>query len=74
MPCKSCGSVDQKKFKVEMAIHFPGAKILISPSCGYFLRLLSASIAATRNLLCRNLNCVNSQEKTPLPQVSDKAI
>jgi hypothetical protein len=26
MPCKSCGSVNQKKFSAEMAIHFPEPK------------------------------------------------
>jgi hypothetical protein len=31
MPCKSCGSVDQKKFKAEMAIHFPGVKNIDKP-------------------------------------------
>ena len=63
IPCKSCGSVNQKKFSAEMGIHFP--KILISPSCGYFLRLLSAWIVAPRNLLFLKLNCANSQRETP---------
>ena len=31
MACKSCGSVDQKKFKAEMAIHFPGVKNIDKP-------------------------------------------
>jgi len=26
MLCKSCGSVNQKKFSAEMGIHFPGLK------------------------------------------------
>ena len=26
MPCKSCGSVNQKKFSTEMGIHFLGLK------------------------------------------------
>ena len=26
MPCKSCGSVNRKKFTAEMAIHFPEPK------------------------------------------------
>ncbi len=26
MPCKACGSVNQKKFSAEMGIHFPGLK------------------------------------------------
>ena len=26
MPCKSCGSVNQKKFSAEMGIHFPKLK------------------------------------------------
>jgi hypothetical protein len=31
MSCKSCGSVNQKKFGAEMAIHFPGLKDLDKP-------------------------------------------
>ena len=31
MPCKSCGSVDQRKFTAEMAIHFPGLKNIDKP-------------------------------------------
>jgi hypothetical protein len=26
MPCKSCGSINQSKFRGEIAIHFPGLK------------------------------------------------
>ena len=36
--------------------------IFRSPSCGYFLRLLSAWIVAPRNLLCRKLNWVYLQK------------
>ena len=38
--------------------------ILTSPSCGYFLRLLSAWIVAPRNLLFRKKSCANSQRET----------
>jgi hypothetical protein len=31
MPCKSCGSVNQKKFSAEMGIHFPGLKDIDKP-------------------------------------------
>ena len=31
MPCKSCGSVNQSKFRAEMAIHFPGLKNIEKP-------------------------------------------
>ncbi len=31
MPCKSCGSVNQKKFSEEMGIHFPGLKGIDKP-------------------------------------------
>ena len=31
MPCKSCGSVIQKKFSAEMAIHFPELKDIDKP-------------------------------------------
>ena len=31
MLCKSCGSVNQKKFSAEMGIHFPGLKDIDKP-------------------------------------------
>jgi hypothetical protein len=31
MPCKSCGSVNQKKFTAEMSIHFPELKDIDKP-------------------------------------------
>jgi hypothetical protein len=69
MPCKSCGSVNQKKFRAEMGSHFPELKN-IDPLCGYFLRLLSAWTVAPRNLLLLKLNCANSQRETPPQQVN----
>ena len=47
---------------------FPDYKILISPSCGYFPRSLSAWIVAWRSSLCRKLNCANSNKATLLLQ------
>ena len=31
IPCKSCGSVNQKKFSAEVAIHFPELKNIYKP-------------------------------------------
>jgi hypothetical protein len=31
VPCKSCGSVNQKKFSAEMGIRFPGLKGIDKP-------------------------------------------
>jgi hypothetical protein len=31
IPCKSCGSVNQKKFSAEMGIHFPELKSIDKP-------------------------------------------
>jgi hypothetical protein len=31
MPCKSCGSVKQTRFRAKMAIHFPGLKNIDKP-------------------------------------------
>jgi hypothetical protein len=31
MPCKSCGSVNQNKFRGEIGIHFPGLKNIDKP-------------------------------------------
>ncbi len=32
MPCKSCSSVNGKKFSAEMGIHFPGLKNIDKPT------------------------------------------
>ena len=31
MPCKSCGSVDRRKFSAEIGIHFPGLNNMDKP-------------------------------------------
>jgi hypothetical protein len=31
MPCKSCGSINQSKFRGEIAIYFPGLKNIDKP-------------------------------------------
>ena len=31
IPCKSCGSINQKKFSAEMGIHFPEVKNIDKP-------------------------------------------
>jgi hypothetical protein len=36
MPCKSCNSVNQKKFSAEMGIHFPGLKNIDKPTVWVF--------------------------------------
>jgi hypothetical protein len=40
MPCKSCGSVNQSKFIVEMGIRFPGLKNLDKPAVWVFPELV----------------------------------
>jgi len=40
MPCKSCGSVSQKKFIAEMAIHFPGLENINKPVVWVFPELV----------------------------------
>jgi hypothetical protein len=40
MPCKSCGSVNQKKFGAEMCIHFPGLKNIGQPVVWVFPEVL----------------------------------
>ena len=40
MPCKSCGSVNQSKFRAEMAIHFPGLKNIERPVVWVFPELV----------------------------------
>jgi hypothetical protein len=39
MPCKSCGSVNQKKFSAEMGIRFPGLKSIDEPVVWVFPEL-----------------------------------
>ena len=36
MACKSCGSVNQKKFSAEMGIHFPGLENIDKPAVWVF--------------------------------------
>jgi hypothetical protein len=36
MPCKSCGSVNQKRFSAEMCFHFLGLKNLDKPTVWVF--------------------------------------
>jgi len=36
MPCKSCGSVNQRKFRGEIGIHFPGLKNIDKPAVWVF--------------------------------------
>ena len=40
MPCKSCGSINQKKFTAEMGIHFPGLKNINKPVVWLFPKLV----------------------------------
>ena len=39
MPCKSCGSVNLRKFSGEIAIHFPGLKNIDKPVVWVFPKL-----------------------------------
>ena|SRR6266481_2410824 len=68
MPCKSCGSINQREF---IGGGYPLSrteKLLISPSRGYFQRLLSVWIVGTPNLLCQKRNCAFLRKPTPLRQ------
>jgi hypothetical protein len=40
MPCKSCESTNQKKFRAEMGIHFPGFKNIDKPVVWVFPELV----------------------------------
>jgi len=40
MPCKSCRSVNQKKFSAEMGIHFPGLRNIDEPVVCVFPELV----------------------------------
>jgi hypothetical protein len=40
MPCKSCGSVNQRKFGAEMGIHFLGLKNIDKPAVLVFPELV----------------------------------
>ncbi len=41
MPCKSCGSVNQKKFSAEMGIHFPELKNIDKPVVWVFSEVVA---------------------------------
>ncbi len=53
MPCKSCGSVNQKKFTAEMGIHFPGLEDIDKPTVWVF----------TEVIVC--LDCGNAEFAVP---------
>jgi hypothetical protein len=53
MPCKSCGSVNQKKLSAEMGIHSPGLKNIDKPVVWVFPELV----------VC--LDCGNSEFAVP---------
>jgi|HubBroStandDraft_6_1064221.scaffolds.fasta_scaffold106508_1 hypothetical protein len=40
MPCKSCGSDNQKRFSAEMSIHFPGLQNIEKPVVWVFPEVL----------------------------------
>ena len=40
MPCKSCGAVNQRKFRAEIGIHFPGLKNIDKPVVLVFPELI----------------------------------
>ena len=40
MPCKSCGSLNQRKFTGEVAIHFPGLQNIDKPIVWVFPKLI----------------------------------
>jgi hypothetical protein len=40
MPCKSCGSINQRKFTAEMGIHFPELKNIDKPVVWVFPELV----------------------------------
>ena len=40
MPCKSCGSVNQKKFSAEISIHFPGLQNIDEPVVWVFPKVV----------------------------------
>jgi hypothetical protein len=68
MPCKSCGSVNRKKFTAEIGIHFSELKDIDKPVVWVFPE--SAWIVVSQNLQSRNPSCANSQGETPPRQVN----
>jgi hypothetical protein len=51
MPCKSCGSVNQKKFSAEIGIHFPGLKNIDKPVVWVFPELVVCLDCGTTEVL-----------------------
>jgi hypothetical protein len=47
MPCKSCGSVNLRKFSGEIAIHFPGLKNIDKPVVWVFAELVACMDCGT---------------------------
>ena len=61
MPCKSCGSVHQKKLNGDMAIHFPGLKNIDKPVVWVFPELI----------VC--LDCGTAEFDVPEPELRQLA-
>ena len=61
MPCKSCGSVNQRKFRGEIGIHFPGLKNIDKPVVWVFPELV----------IC--LDCSNAEFAVPEAALSQLA-
>jgi hypothetical protein len=75
MPWKSCGPVNQSKFRAEMGIHCPGLKNTSKPVVWVFPELvvcLDCGIAG--GSLCQKLNCAYLQKATALGQEESAAV
>ncbi len=60
--CKACGSVNQKKFSAEMAIHFLELENINKPVVWVFPEVVVCLIGALRNSLFQK-NCVINPEE-----------
>ena len=51
MPCKSCGSVDRRKFSAEIGIHFPGLNNMDKPVVWVFPEVVVCLDCGTAELV-----------------------
>ena len=69
MPCKACGSVDQKTVSAEMGIHFLGLENIDKPVVWVFAEVVVCfNCAFAEFAFFVKPTCANSNKATPLVQ------
>jgi hypothetical protein len=68
MPCKSCGSVNQRQFIAEIGIRFPGLKNIDKPVVWVFPELVVCLDCGTAEFAVPKAELASLQKAMPPPQ------